>query len=148
VTAEQRRKALGAFGDGMTLRETADICRVQWALFEAFWRGGERDRQSGKKTPAAKWVEDALHARAKLRAELKLKASAAAGRRAATDYLKLLERLDSEELPSAASGNEIVSAPSIYVRAKTAEVREAAKRQMEASIDLLEALSRQELAGA
>jgi hypothetical protein len=142
LTDEQRERAVDVLGSGMSLREAADICRVQWRDFEAYWEAGARDRQSGFGSEEAAFVEEALQVRAQFRAELKLKAAASAGKRAAADYHRLLERLDAEELPGSGHGNEIVVPARVFVQTDDPDVKAAAKRLNDAGIDMLEALTK------
>ena len=141
MTVEQREQAIEVLGSGMSLREAADICRVRWPDFEGFWKEGDRDLQAGFESGSAAFVTEALRVRAQFRAELKLKANASAGKRAAGDYLKLLERLDAEEVPGFGSGNEII-VHTRFITSDDPDVARAARAVNDAGLDLLEALTK------
>jgi hypothetical protein len=140
VTEGQRRTIVGAMGTGLTVSEAADLARVPYAILRNFWAKGEADRTAGRDTEQARFESDALHARAKHDAELKVQANAAAGTKEASDRLAMIRRLAEERLPEAA-GNEIVSAPRLLVETSDPAVRELAREAMDASTALLEALA-------
>lgn len=141
MNARQRKVIVGAMGAGLTLAEATDLARMTHVAMRSYWTQGDVDRNAGRESEEAQFVSDALHARAKHIAELKLQANAAAGTKEASDRLAMIRRLAEERLPEAEAGT-INPAPRVYLEAKDPETRRLAKAAMEASIALLEALAR------
>jgi hypothetical protein len=139
VTARQRTVIVGGLGAGLTVKEAADLARIPQPTLRTYWGKGEADRLAGRESEEASFVSDALHARAKHIAGLKLQANGAAGTKEASDRLAMIRRLAEEQLPEAQDG-QVLSAPTL-IRSDDPEVARLARLVTEASTDLLERLA-------
>jgi hypothetical protein len=139
MNARQRTVIVGGLGAGLTVAEAADLARIPQPTLRTYWSKGETDRLASRESEEASFVSDALHARAKHIAELKLQANESAGTKEASDRLAMIRRLAEERLPEAEEG-QITSAPRL-ITSSDPEVSRLAKQMNDAAIDLLEALA-------
>jgi hypothetical protein len=141
VTADQRERATRYLGNGAKLREAADMVGAAWPDFAKDWLEGRRDSEAGHETELAAWYLEARGGRSRHIAEKRAEAAAAAGSRESADLLAYVKALESEVEPLQVQEDD---GPPHAVRLfdhKSPAVREAARAQLDASRNLLRALT-------